>query len=141
VRAEPGAVGIVTAALIALMLLMSVAVVDVSRLLAARAALTTAADAAALAAAPVTFSGFGSPRTPHDEAARYAAANGASVVACDCAIDRSWSERIVVVTVTTRIELRLLGTHRLRATAAAEFRPVDLAPSHGQLHWQRLRQR
>ena len=97
-----------------------------ARLLAARAALTTAADAAALAAAPVTFSGFGSAGTPYEEAMRFAAANGASVVACNCAVDRSWSGRVVVVTVTVPVELRLLGTYQLRATAAAEFQPVDL---------------
>lgn len=86
----------------------------------------TAADSAALAAAPVTFRPFGSQGDPAAEAARLAVANGARLVNCVCPIDRSWAERVVKVEVVREVNLAVLGRRDVRAKAAAEFAPIDL---------------
>jgi uncharacterized membrane protein len=124
---ESGAAGIITAALVAISVVLALLVGDVSRLMEERARLTTAADAAALAAAPLTFSSFGSRGSSHAEAATIAATNGAYLLRCDCEVDRSWSARTVIVTVGVSVDLPLLGHHELTAVAAAEFRPTALA--------------
>ena len=90
------------------------------------AAAATAADAAALAAAPVTFRPFGAKGSPRDEAARYANANGATLVVCACRIDRSWSSRTVSVTVSRKITLPVVGLLSIRATSRAIFDPSAL---------------
>ncbi len=126
-RREVGAVGLVAAALAATAMVVCLLVVDVARVAAARAQLTTAADAGALAAAPVTFSAFGTNGDPVAAAAEMALGNGAQLSACECDINRSWVPRRVVVTVTTLVHLALLPDRALTATAAAEFRPVALA--------------
>lgn len=112
--------------LVAVIVLAALLVADVGRMTEARAALTTAADAAALAAAPLTFSSFGSSGSAREEASRAAAANGARLVRCVCGTDRSWSPRTVQVEVEMGIDLLLFGRRRIRAVAAAEFCPVDL---------------
>ncbi len=85
-----------------------------------------AADAAALAAAPVTFRQFGARGTPTQEAARFASANHTSLVRCVCPIDRSWRKRTVTVVVERRIDLPGLGTVSVRATSRATFEPAAL---------------
>lgn len=85
-----------------------------------------AADAAALAAAPVTFRAFGAQGAPHQEAARFASANGTLLVSCVCPVDRSWSTRTVIVTVSRSVELPGLGRFRVRATSRATFEPEAL---------------
>jgi len=107
-------------------LILAAMAVDVAQLVVARTRAATAADAAALAAAPVTFRGFGTGATPEGEAARFAALNGADLVECRCPIDRSWSRRTVTVAVSHEVVLRLLGRHMVTAAAAAEFVPVEL---------------
>ncbi len=102
-------------------------VLDASRVAATRARLTSAGDAAALAAAPLTFARFGTTALPERAAAETAFANGAQLEQCRCDIDRTWRPRTVVVTVSAEVELLLLPDRSLRAKAAAEFRPVDLA--------------
>jgi hypothetical protein len=94
--------------------------------LATRSQAQAAADAAALAAAPLTFRPFGSAGGPGEEAARLAAANGARLVRCDCPIDRSFAVRVVEVEVTREVPVLVLGNRRVRAVAAAEFTPVEL---------------
>ena len=121
---ESGAAGIIAAALVAISVVLALLVADVSRLMEARARLTTSADAAALAAAPVTFSPFGGRGSSHAEASTIAAANGAYLLRCDCEVDRSWSARTVVVMVGMVVDLPLLGQRELTAVAAAEFRPT-----------------
>jgi hypothetical protein len=86
----------------------------------------TAADAAALAAAPLTFAGFGAASSPEVEAERYARLNGASLVSCRCPFDPSWSTRTVEVVVTAPVELALFGRRELRAVGRAEFTPIWL---------------
>ncbi len=88
-----------------------------------------AADAAALAAAPLTFARFGGESQPERAAARAAAENGARLQVCRCDIDHSWASRTVVVAVVTDVDLLLLPSRSLRATAAAEFRPASLVGS------------
>jgi len=126
VTGESGAVGLMAAALTALAVVLALLVVDVARVVALRAQVTTAADAAALAAAPVTFSPFGTSGDPVREAAEVASANGARLVECSCPIDRSWGSRTVTVTVVVRASLALLRDSELTARSSAEFRPVAL---------------
>jgi hypothetical protein len=107
-------------------LLLAVVVADVGRYLAAGVNAATAADAAALAAAPVTFRSFGSGTHPRGEAARYAGANGAALISCVCPVDRSWRKRVVEVVVETRLRLSLFGHRTVRAIGRAEFVPTML---------------
>ncbi len=90
------------------------------------AAAASAADAAALASAPVTFRPFGARGSPRDEAARFARANGARLVRCDCSVDRSWATRTVSVTVSRRISLPVVGVVVINATSRAVFEPSAL---------------
>lgn len=124
---EQGSAAMVLSAVVALAALVGVLLGDVGLYLRGRTQALSAADAAALAAAPVTFHGFGTSASPEDEAARYAAANGAVLVACDCAVDRSWRPRIVTVAVTVAVELMLFGRREVPAASRAEFDPVSLA--------------
>jgi hypothetical protein len=107
-----------------LILLLGVGLVGASAVSYATAA--TAADAAALAAAPVTFRPFGARGGPASEARRLATANGASLAACDCPIDRSWRPRTVTVTTTRSISLPVLGRVTVRASSRAAFDPQRL---------------
>jgi hypothetical protein len=120
---------LIVAALIAVTLLLAVLVSDVAALVQARAQLTTAADAAALAAAPVTFATFGAAGTPAAEAAAFAEANGVILIECRCPVDRSWASREVAVVVAVSVDLILLGHREMQARAAAEFRPIALGYS------------
>ena len=79
----------------------------------------TAADAAALAAAPATFLG-----SPVEEASRMAAANGSQLVSCICSVDRSFGARTVEVRTETRVQIPVLGDVAIRATSRAEFDPM-----------------
>ena len=85
-----------------------------------------AADAAALAAAPVTFRPFGARGSPAQEAARFASANRTRLVRCTCPIDRSWDTRTVTVVVERRVDLPGLGSVDVRATSRATFEPSAL---------------
>lgn len=123
---DRGAATPIVVGLLVVGVLLAVLVADVARITAARVQLTAAADAAALAAAPVTFARFGGSGSPQDEAAAMAVANGAELVECRCDVDRSWSDRTVVVVVSADVDLLLLGERRLQAVSAAEFRPVEL---------------
>jgi len=90
------------------------------------ASAASAADAAALASAPVTFRPFGARGSPRDEAARFARANGAVLIACTCRVDRSWGARTVSVTVSRSIALPVIGDVLVRATSRAIFDPSAL---------------
>jgi hypothetical protein len=85
-----------------------------------------AADAAALAAAPVTFRPFGATGSPGQEAARFASLNGTRLVRCRCRVDRSWEKRTVTVVVERFIDLPGLGRFTVRATSRATFEPKAL---------------
>lgn len=109
-----------------LVALLAALLVDVGRVLAARSQVAAAADAAALAAAPVTFRPFGASGTPAQEAARFAAANGARLVRCQCPVDTTWNDREVEVVVEATAALSLLGAVTLQASSRAEFIPTNL---------------
>jgi hypothetical protein len=117
---------VILAGLVAVAAVLALLLIDVARAYEARARLATAADAAALAAAPLTFHQFGGSRGPREEAGAIAAANGAALLVCRCPIDRSWDRRQVRVTVGRRVDFSLIGSRQLTATAAAEFRPALL---------------
>lgn len=123
---DRGAVGIVLAAVAGFVLLLAVALVAVAGVQQARLRATTAADAAALAAAPVTFLPFGAEGTPTEEAARFARLNGADLVVCACRIDRSFEPRTAEVTVRVGLDVPLLGAITVEATGRAEFVPAAL---------------
>lgn len=116
-----GAAGIV--------LLLMIGVADAGLVLAARHSAAAAADAAALAAAPVTFRPFGAGGSAGQEAARFAALNGASLVECRCRTDRSWRPRTVEVIVERSVDLIGPGTVTVRVRSTAEFDPGRLLVS------------
>jgi nucleotide-binding universal stress UspA family protein len=113
----------------AMLVVLSMLVADVGGFLAARQQVAAAADAAALAAAPVTFRPFGATGSPAQEAARFAAANGASLVWCRCVVDRTWETREVEVLVQRSVDLILLGRRRITVWSRAEFVPTRLTVS------------
>jgi uncharacterized membrane protein len=113
-------------ALVAVAVMLATLLVDTGHYLAARAQAATAADAAALAAAPLTFGPHGTATSPREEAAHYAAVNGARLVTCDCPVDPTWAPRQVTVQVEKPVDLLLLGSRTVHASATAEFAPVEL---------------
>jgi len=116
----------VVVSLVASAMMASVLIADIGGYLAARLQAAAAADAAALAAAPMTFSAFGTSDTPAMAAGSVATANGATLVECRCPIDRSWGIRRVDVVVSRDVDLGLFGRMEVRAASAAEFDPTAL---------------
>lgn len=94
--------------------------------IAAYAQASNAADAAALAAAPVTFSPFGAVDGPSAEADRFARMNGATLLRCSCPVDASWNPRTVEVVVARVIAFPVIGSVSIRATSRATFEPAAL---------------
>jgi len=123
---QRGSATILLLAVAGLVLMLTIGVADVGLAFAGRLQAAAAADAAALAAAPVTFRPFGAAGTPTAEARRFADANGATLVACRCPIDRSWQPRVVEVVVERRVALLGIGTVSVRASSRAEFSPTAL---------------
>ena len=115
-----------SAGLLALAVLAAFVVADVGGYLSAGLQAATGADAAALAAAPLTFQDFGPGSSPSAAAAEFAARNGNSLVTCRCPRDHSWTPRIVEVVVEREVRLLLFGSRRVRAVGRAEFVPTRL---------------
>lgn len=113
-------------AMFALVAMLAVGVAVVGAGLAGYAQAAGAADAAALAAAPVTFRPFGAQGSPRQEAARFASANGTSLVGCTCPVDRSWSPRTVTTVVARVLDVPGIGRIEVRATSRATFDPTAL---------------
>jgi len=113
-------------ALAVVVLLCGLLVADLSLYLGARARAQVAADAAALAAAPVTFRPFGAAGSAADEARRFAARNGATLIECRCAPDPTWRSRAVMVHVSVSADLVLFGVTEATAWSSAEFDPTRL---------------
>jgi len=126
VSSDRGAVTVVLLAVATATLVVALAVVAVGQFLAGHAAARMAADAAALAAAPVTFRPFGAEGTPAQEAARFARLNGSRLVSCVCPLDESWDVRTAEVTVERSFTVVLFGAQTLQASARAEFAPARL---------------
>lgn len=127
---ERGAASVVLLGVVVFVVMFGFVVADIGLYLRARAGASAAADAAALAAAPVTFAGFGSSGSPAFEAARLAGANGAALVSCECGIDRTWAPRTVRVVVAVEADLILFGHRTVPASSRAEFIPTDLPQPH-----------
>ncbi|MBT8214581.1 MAG: hypothetical protein KJP12_05090 [Acidimicrobiia bacterium] len=126
---ERGSVGIVVLSLVAVALALVTATVDIARVSAALGQAQAASDAAALAAAPVTYRPFGASGSAYDEAVRFAGANGAGVVMCRCRPDPSPEPRTVVVRAEIVVETMLFGAWSVTATGRAEFDPRRLRDS------------
>lgn len=123
---DRGSLAVVVAALAGATLVVTVLVAGAGQAAAGRIRAQSAADAAALAAAPATFRSFGGSGSPSGEAASVAAANGASLVRCDCPSDASYAARTVVVEVAVEADILVIGSRTITASAAAEFAPLDL---------------
>jgi hypothetical protein len=113
-------------ALVALVLTLVVGLGAIGTGIGAYVQAAGAADAAALAAAPVTFSTFGAMGSPRQEAARFASANKTRLIRCVCPVDRSWRTRTVTVTVVRTVDLPGFGRFDVRATSRATFEPEAL---------------
>lgn len=114
---EDGFVSAIVVALLALVGLLCLAVADAANVLLARARAQSAADAAALAAAVAQWPFAGRDEQPSEAAERTAAANGATLEACDCALR---AERATVtVSVSTRIRMLGVAPSRVRASATS----------------------
>ncbi|MDP2623696.1 MAG: hypothetical protein Q8Q29_07865 [Actinomycetota bacterium] len=57
----------------------------------------------------------------HEEAARFAALNGARIISCSCPIDHSWEPRTVEVRTERVVEIWPLGVYRVHGVGRAEF--------------------
>ena len=121
---ERGGANLLVAALLVMGTVLALLIVDVAHIVREHARLAAAADAAALAAAPLTFAPFGGQNDPTAAAASLAEHNGTRLVECRCVRNRSWSRRQVFVTVAATVDLLILGRRELEVAAGAEFRPV-----------------
>lgn len=107
---------------VAIICVLSVVVVSLGILGAARVAAQNAADAAALAAAPATY-----PPAAVDPVGRArvaASGNGADLVSCRCRVDTSFSARATTVVTAVRTDLPLFGQVTVKASSRAEFDPA-----------------
>lgn len=121
---DRGSVTVLAVGALVLALILVVGVTAIGQVLIARNRVIAAAEAGALAAAPVTFRPFGATGSASEEASRLVHSNGATLVRCDCRPDRGYAPRTVVVTAMVTIDVLGLREWSLEATAAAEFRPV-----------------
>lgn len=119
---ERGAASLMAVVVVTILLVAGAGLGAAGRVVAAHVQATAAADAAALAAAPLTFLG-GDPRA---EAATYAARNGGRLEECRCPVDRRLVARVVTVEVSLALDPGILGVDKVWARAAAEFDPLDL---------------
>lgn len=117
---ERGSVTIVTAGIVAIVIIATLGVADVGRALIAQAHAQAAADAAALAAAQELALATGS--DPSTVAADYSAQNDATMVSCVCA--PGGTDAIVTVRVPVGHLLLVPGDRWVTAAARAD---VDLA--------------
>jgi secretion/DNA translocation related TadE-like protein len=119
---DRGSVTIVTAAIVGIVIVLTLGAADLASALIARERAHQAADAAALAAAQELA--LPSSGSPQDQAAAFAQHNGATLVGCTCATGSL--EAVVQVEVDVGHLFLLPGAHTVRSTARAV---VDLAAS------------
>ncbi|MFQ5966249.1 MAG: hypothetical protein ACE5MI_01415 [Acidimicrobiia bacterium] len=119
---DQGSVSVAAAAAVGLAVVLATGLGVAGQVLAAWSQAAAAADAAALAAAPITFLGG----SPEREAARFAAANGARLQMCTCPVNTTFDPRTVEVLVTVRTVLPVLGPIALPAKGRAEFDPMGV---------------
>ena len=120
---ERGAGSVLAIAAMAVVTFVAVAVLATGQIVIARSRATAAADAAALAAAPMTFPPVAGGRSPVEEASTLAEANGARLVSCVCSQVANFQPRQVEVTVAVPVDLPILGQRWVQASSAAEFVP------------------
>ncbi len=104
---QRGSVTVISAALLAMVLVLAIGVSDLARALTAAARAEAAADASALASAQELA--LPSDRDPGDLAAEYAERNGAELVGCTCpvgAFDATVTVRVPVQGLTLAPGLR-----------------------------------
>lgn len=101
---------------------VAVASTSVGLLLAERERVSTAAEAAALAAAVATFPPAGR-GNPIAAAGEIAAANGAELISCSCPVDSTFAPRTVEVTTEVTVEVPIFGLLTVGQKARAEFDP------------------
>ncbi|MEX1207712.1 MAG: Rv3654c family TadE-like protein [Acidimicrobiia bacterium] len=123
---ERGSASLALLGVTGVVMMLAVGLAVVGSVMQARVEASTAADAAALAAAPVTFLPFGAQGTPTEEAARFATLNGSRLLSCICPVDPSWEPRTVEVRIERSVEIWPLGTIEVEATGRAEFVPALL---------------
>jgi secretion/DNA translocation related TadE-like protein len=114
---EAGSITVIAAGVMVVLAVMALATADVARALLVAARAQNAADAAALAAVQEQAEPTGSP--PVDVAGRFALANGATLVACDCPPDGTGATVTVRMPVDGLLLLRPGRT--VTATARAEL--------------------
>ena len=125
-RSEQGSAAIAAVGVVVLGFMLMVGVAGIGQVVLARYKVVAAAEAGALAAAPVTFRPFGATGPPSAEADRLVRANGAVLVRCSCRSDPGYSPRTAIVTARLRVAVLGFRELELEATAAAEFSPVEL---------------
>lgn len=120
---ERGSATILAMAVAGLLAALTVGATAVAMALTAREKANTAAESAALAAAVATYPDTGRP-SPVAEARRNAAANGASLASCVCAVDGSVAPRTVTVRTVVEIVVPIFGRLHIAGAARAEFDPA-----------------
>lgn len=121
---DEGSASVLLAGTVFVILVLGIVVGGAGQVVAARFQASTAADAAALAAAPATFLG-----DPYREAARLAKANGARLLWCRCPLNRTWVPRTVETLVEIDVDVLGLGARTIRARGSAEYLPAGIGAS------------
>ena len=119
---ERGSATVLALALMLVIVAVGLAVVAAAQIVAARTRAVLAADAAALAAAPMTFPPIAE-QSPLAAASELAAANGAVIVGCLCTTVDNFDPRTVEVEVQVATRVVLVGEVIVRAISRAEFAP------------------
>ena len=144
---ERGAGSVLAIAAITLVTFVGLVVVASAQIVVARSWAMAAADAAALAAAPMTFPPVAGSCSPEQEALTLAAANGARLLSCHCARLATLAPRQVEVTVAVPVDLPILGRRwisavqrgRVRAMRTATITPVSPAGVGWPRPWKAVR--
>lgn len=117
-RAEDGNAAIALVGGMAVVMVMLIGLSDLATFFLARTRAQTAADAAALAAAAELLPGVGT--APAEQARRFAGANGARLLTCDCRPGAGAAEVTVSVPVSLSVG-GLTGGSVVRARSRAEI--------------------
>lgn len=120
---ERGSGTVLAIGLLAVTVVAGLAVVSATQIVVARTRAVAAADAAALAAAPMTFPPVAQGDSPVAIARDMAENNGARLIRCECVVLATFDPRAVEVEVEIAVDLIFLGPRVVRATSRAEFVP------------------
>lgn len=117
---EHGSASLLVVSVLPMLLVVALMVADLARLADIYLQAQTAADAAALAAAPATHRPGAD---PYAEAAGLASANGARLIGCACPLDLSSGSRVVTVEVAMDVERWIIPAREVRVRSRAEYVP------------------